>query len=189
MEIAELRTQSSKTTIRIMALSILGLIAAMFRAQAAEFPAGDVIHVNGMEITAVYLQAVEMAPHVDGQEGASADIHLEADVQAAADHPHGLEAGAWVPYLKITYTLKKKGSDWQASGTLLPMVANDGPHYGANIKLDGPGAYEVTYLIEPPSANGFLRHTDAETSVPEWWEPFVYHGSFKFIGVGKKGGY
>ncbi len=161
----------------------------MARAQALEYPAGDSLYINGMEVMAVYLQAVEMSPMMEGQEGANADIHLEADIQAMEDHPHGLDPGSWIPYLKISYTLTKKGSDWTTSGALMPMIANDGQHYGANIKLDGPGAYDLTYLVEPPSATGFLRHTDAETAVTEWWAPFEYRGEFKFIGVGKKGGY
>jgi uncharacterized protein involved in high-affinity Fe2+ transport len=33
----------------------------------------------------------------------------------------------------------------------MPMVASDGPHYGANIKMMGVGNYKVTYHIEPPS--------------------------------------
>ncbi len=27
----------------------------------------------------------------------------------------------------------------------MPMVASDGPHYGANIKMMGVGNYKVTY--------------------------------------------
>ncbi len=39
------------------------------------------------------------------------------------------------------------------TGTFMPMVASDGPHYGENIKLDGNGKYRVTYKIYPPSHN------------------------------------
>lgn len=42
----------------------------------------------------------------------------------------------------------------------MPMVASDGPHYGANIKMMGVGNYKVTY-IEPPSKAGMHRHTDS----------------------------
>ncbi len=45
----------------------------------------------------------------------------------------------------------------------MPMVASDGPHYGANIKMMGVGNYKVTYHIEPPSKAGMHRHTDSET--------------------------
>ena len=47
----------------------------------------------------------------------------------------------------------------------MPMVASDGPHYGANIKMMGVGNYKVTYHIEPPSKAGMHRHTDSETGV------------------------
>ncbi len=38
----------------------------------------------------------------------------------------------------------------------MPMVASDGPHYGANIKMMGVGNYKVTYHIEPPSKPGCI---------------------------------
>ena len=52
------------------------------------------------------------------------------------------------------------------------MTAKDGPHYAENVKMDGPGQYRLTYRFLPPEANGFLRHTDQETGVPAWWQPF-----------------
>jgi len=160
-------------------------IALSFPVAAAEFPAGDPIEINGMEVAGVYLQAVAMEPAQEGDSG-HADIHLEADIHAIEENEHGLEAGAWVPYLNITYTLGKKGSDWKSTGILLPMVANDGPHYGKNIKLDGPGKYELMYTVSPPA---LMRHVDKETAVAPWWQAFDYSGSFSFVGTGKKGGY
>lgn len=74
-------------------------------------------------------------------------------------------------------------------GALHPMVASDGPHYGANVKLDGPGAYQLVFEIAPPSAHGFMRHVDKETGGAPWWKSFQYKGEFKFVGTGKKGGY
>ena len=50
----------------------------------------------------------------------------------------------------------------------MPMVANDGPHYGDNVKLNGPGKYKLTLNVKPPSANPhahFGRHVDKETGV------------------------
>ena len=69
------------------------------------------------------------------------------------------------------------------------QVASDGPHYGENIKLDGPGKYRVRYRIAPPPVNGFYRHTDKETGVGEWWTPFELEWDFIYAGAGKKGGY
>jgi uncharacterized protein involved in high-affinity Fe2+ transport len=45
----------------------------------------------------------------------------------------------------------KIGGDFKVAGDFMPMVANDGPHYGDNIKLAGPGKYKVKYTILPPS--------------------------------------
>ena len=34
-------------------------------------------------------------------------------------------------------------------GDMMPMVASDGPHYGDNVKLKGPGKYKVKLIIYP----------------------------------------
>ena len=76
-----------------------------------------------------------------------------------------------------------------AVALLLPMVASDGPHYGDNVKMDGPGKYHVVYRIAS-GAHGFLRHTDKETGVGKWWQPFAVEWDFVFVGsTGKRGGY
>ncbi|HJU17745.1 MAG TPA: iron transporter [Stellaceae bacterium] len=156
---------------------------------AAELPAGKPVQRDGMQVMAVYLQPVRMEPQMAGQDPARTDIHLEADIHALANNKNGFAQDAWIPYLRVHYTLAKDGSDWRAQGLLDPMVAADGPHYGANVKLDGPGAYELVLHIEPPSVNGFMRHTDKETGVAAWWAPFDYRGHFAFVGTGKKGAY
>ncbi|MGB8274479.1 MAG: iron transporter [Alphaproteobacteria bacterium] len=158
-------------------------------AWAGEHPAGDPVDKNGMQVMAVYLQPVEMEPAMPDQDPAASDVHIEADIHALAKNPNGFPDDAWIPYLSIAYELRKGGSDWSSSGVLQPMVANDGPHYGANVRLDGPGAYSLTFRISPPTSKGFMRHTDKETGVAPWWAPFEYQGGFKFIGTGKKGGY
>ncbi|MEJ2061169.1 MAG: iron transporter [Gammaproteobacteria bacterium] len=157
-------------------------------AQAAEIQIGKPVERNGMEIGAVYLQPVMMEPMMPGMSG-NADVHLEADIRAQAKNPNGFGPGEWVPYLGITYRLEKIGSDWSAIGAFMAMVANDGPHYGANVKLDGPGKYRLTYHIAPPPYQGFYRHTDKETGVAKWWAPFDVSWEFAYVGVGKKGGY
>lgn len=155
--------------------------------QASEFAIGEAKIINGMKVAAVYLQAVTMHPEMQQQE--AVDIHLEADISAAKNNPHGFQEGAWMPYLTISYQIHKKGSDWHTAGALLAMVANDGPHYGKNIKLAGAGEYTVSFHIEPPIKQGFYRHTDRETGVAPWWQSFEVSWSFKYMGVGKKGGY
>ncbi|MCY1372371.1 Fe2+ transport protein [compost metagenome] len=70
------------------------------------------------------------------------------------------------------------------------MVANDGPHYGDNVKLLGPGKYQLTFTVLPPGGHGSLgRHTDKETGVAPWFERCELHYEFIYAGIGKKGGY
>jgi len=164
------------------------LMAAAGSLQAGEHPIGHPVEINGMEIAAVYLQPVMMEPMLPGMMEPR-DIHLEADIHAMKGNQNGFGAGEWMPYLGITYQISKVGSDWSTAGAFMPMVASDGPHYGANIKLDGPGNYQVRYQIAPPSYNGLYHHTDKETGVGEWWAPFDLEWDFIYAGAGKKGGY
>jgi uncharacterized protein involved in high-affinity Fe2+ transport len=171
-------------------LSLLGvLIAFLFvmPVTAGEIKIGEPKEINGMAIAAVYLQAVMMDPR-EKTKGVP-DIHLEADIHAVEGNPYGFGERDWFPYLEISYRIEKVGTEWSTSGSLVPMTANDGPHYGDNVALDGPGEYELTYDIIAPVRHGFYRHTDKETGVPEWWAPFQVTWTFKYIGVGKKGGY
>lgn len=164
------------------------LLAGTATAFAAEHPIGDPYEKNGMEIGAVYLQPVKMEPMLPGMMKPT-DVHLEADIHALKGNKNGFGEGEWIPYLLISYQVRKVGTDWSTFGTFMPMVASDGPHYGANVKLDGAGKYELRYHIEPPPANGFYRHTDKETGVGKWWTSFETEWEFTFLGAGKKGGY
>ncbi|MBF0335678.1 MAG: iron transporter [Alphaproteobacteria bacterium] len=172
--------------IRFAAATALALTCA-FAARAAEVPIGEPVEKNGMQIAAIYLQAVTMEPQHAAH--ANTDVHLEADIHAIKGNENGFGEGEWIPYLGVSYELTKQGSSWKASGVFVPMVASDGPHYGQNIKLDGPGKYHLTYRIESPASQGFLRHTDKETGVGKWWEPFSLGWDFTYVGTGKKGGY
>lgn len=170
-----------------LAGSILGgALALAAPALAGEQPIGEPVEKNGMEIAGVYLQAVMMEPHMAAHEGT--DIHIEADIHALKGNNNGFAEGEWVPYLDIDYTLTKEDSGWKKSGKLVPMVAADGAHYGDNVKMDGAGKYHVVYRIAP-GAHGFLRHTDKETGVGAWWQPFSVEWDFAYFGAGKKGGY
>jgi periplasmic iron binding protein len=146
-----------------------------------------------MEIVAVYLQPVTMEPEGMMKPPAQSDIHLEADIHALADNPNGFSEGAWMPYLKVEYTLVKDGAPGKIAGVLMPMVASDGPHYGENVKLKGPGKYRLTLRISPPNTAGthgqFGRHTDRLTGVQPWFKPFEFGVDFTFAGIGKKGSY
>lgn len=117
------------------------IIASIFAAPAAlafkEYPAGEPIKINDMEIAAVYLQPIDMEPRGMGLPAAKADIHLEADIHATEGNKNGFGAGEWIPYLTIAYTLVNTDTGDKQEGTFMPMVASDGPHYGANIKMMG----------------------------------------------------
>jgi uncharacterized protein involved in high-affinity Fe2+ transport len=172
----------------IATVALVLLTGSLHRAGAAEVKIGEEVEKNGMEIGAVYLQPVMMEPMLPGMHE-PADIHLEADIHAVKDNKNGFGPGDWIPYLSIDYRIAKEGSPWVASGAFMPMVASDGPHYGANVKLDGPGKYKLVYQIQPPPYRGLYRHTDKETGVAEWWAPFNVEWEFSFAGTGKKGGY
>ncbi len=170
------------------ALSLLAVTLA-FPAGAAEYPIGVPQTGAGLEVAAVYLQPIVMQPAGMMTPAVEADIHLEADIHALAGNPNGLNEGEWVPYLQVWFALAKENSDWTASGDMMPMVASDGPHYGDNVKLDGVGAYRLTLTVSPPDGMGFGRHTDPETGVAPWFEPFTRDYDFVFAGTGKKGAY
>lgn len=175
---------------RLRVLSAAGALAALTMAPAfaAEVAIGNPVEKNGMNVAAVYLQSVKMAPMLPGMDKPT-DIHLEADIHAVRGNEQGFRDEAWIPYLTITYHIEKVGSEWKTTGAFMPMCANDGPHYGDNVKLDGPGKYRLTYEIMPPAYNGFFHHVDKETGTKEWWEPFQVTWDFAYVGVGKKGGY
>lgn len=169
----------------------LGAGAAM-EAGAIEYPIGEPVTANGMEVAAVFLQPIEMDPPGMMRAAAESDIHLEADIQAVEGNPNGFAAGDWLPYLVVKFELTKVDTGERQSGELMPMVASDGPHYGDNVKMMGPGIYRLVLNIAPPSANPhahFGRHTDKETGVAPWFEPFDAEYEFTFAGTGKKGSY
>lgn len=157
-------------------------------ASALEYPIGEPQEAGGMEVAAVYLQPILMEPAHMMRAAADSDVHLEADIHATKDNKNGFANGDWVPNLTISYVLTKGGVK-VSEGPLMPMVASDGPHYGDNVKLDGPGEYNLVFKIAAPDGMMFGRHVDDETGVAKWFEPFETSYDFTFTGVGKKGGY
>jgi periplasmic iron binding protein len=161
-------------------------------AVAKEYPVGVPQHKYGMELSAVYLQPIEMDPPDVMRPAADSDIHLEADIKAAKDNKNGFAQGDWIPYLSAAYELTKIDTNESQKGRLMPMVANDGPHYGDNVKLAGPGKYKLLLTISPPSENEsahFGRHVDKETGVAPWFKTFTVEYEFVYAGIGKKGAY
>ncbi|SMC27543.1 hypothetical protein SAMN02745857_02906 [Andreprevotia lacus DSM 23236] len=175
-----------KKTVVVALLALAGL------AQAAEYPIGKPAIKAGMEIGAVYLQPIKMEPEGMMNPVEKSDVHLEADIHAVKGNPNGFAEGEWVPYLLIKYEIQKVGSKNVIKGDFMPMVASDGPHYGDNVKLEGPGKYKLKYTVLAPSENPgahFGRHVDKETGVAAWFKPFELNYEFTYAGTGKKGGY
>ncbi|RBP97210.1 amino acid ABC transporter substrate-binding protein [Bifidobacterium aemilianum] len=129
-----------------------------------------------LTIGTVFFQPIDMQPANMGLKAADASLHLEADIHAAADNKLGYAKGEFVPDLTVKYTIENKNdpSDKQ-EGTFMQMNASDGPHYGANIKMDKAGSYKLTYSIESPERKGWMLHVDPETGVDGrfWTEPIV----------------
>lgn len=177
--------------------SMLPLVIALLSLNTAsafskEYPIGTPKKLNGIEIGAVYLQPIAMEPDHIMRPAAESDIHLEADIHATAGNANGFAEGDWIPNLKIEYTLVKLDGGERVAGFFMPMVANDGPHYGDNVKMMGMGKYKLSFTITSlGSANTdhFGRHVDKETGVGPWAAPFSVEYEFTFAGTGKKGAY
>lgn len=144
--------------------------------------AGDYLMVS-----AVYFQAVDMEHGTMAMPPASdSDMHFEIDIKTTAQAKDiGYEEDQFLPYLKITPTLTEKTTGEVVElGTLMPMIASDGPHYGNNIKLE-PGNYTVELSIQSP-ADDFMLHTGHDTSGVKgrfWTEPLkVTFDNFEWDG-------
>ncbi len=171
----------------VMLLSV-GAVACAEDAGFEEFPIGDEQDVGPdgiIHIAAVYFQPVVMEPAAEaGLTVEESNIHIEADI-SAKENNLAYGAGDWIPYLTIDYKVVDAEGNVFSEGTFMPMAASDGPHYGANIKLDVDGVYSLVLSIHSPAENGYLLHVDAETGVEgrfwtdpievtfEGWEYFV----------------
>lgn len=167
------------------------LASVPLAAQAAEYPVGVPQVAGGMEVAAVYLQPIEMDPPGMMRPAAQSDVHLEADIHATADNRNGFAEGDWIPNLHVEYKVVNLDTGAEDVGSMEPMVASDGPHYGDNVRLTGPGRYRLELTVHPGGHGemSFGRHVDKETGVAPWPEPFTLSYQFVFAGVGKKGGY
>jgi uncharacterized protein involved in high-affinity Fe2+ transport len=148
-----------------------------------EFPLGDDFEVGPLNIAGVYFQPVVMEPSgMAGLAAADSDMHIEADISAREGNDLGYGVGDFIPNLTVRYKAVKEGGK-TIEGAFMPMSASDGPHYGANVKLDGAGRYKVTFIIENPTKQGYLLHVDSETGVPGrfWEKPIEVSWDFDFI--------
>ncbi len=160
----------------VLCLVMAFAVAAMAEDEVGfeEFPIGEEQDVGPDEIihiAAVYFQPVVMEPAASaGLSVEEANIHIEADV-SANENQLGYGVGDWIPYLSIDYKVVDGEGNVMAEGTFMPMAASDGPHYGANIKLDKDGLYSLILTIHSPAENGYLLHVDAETGVEgRFWD-------------------
>jgi hypothetical protein len=155
-------------------------LAALPAMAAEEFYVGEPVVKEGMQIVPNYLTGIEMDHMPRGMEMGKDNVHLEADVHATGAETHGFPEDAWIPYLTIDFTLTKEGAAYKRTGKLAPMTAKDGPHYANNVDMDGPGTYHLTYVIQSPASNGFIRHIDKASGVPPWWTPITASWTFTY---------
>ena len=136
--------------------------------------------VGPLMVGAVYFQPIDMEPASMGLKAADASFHIEADIHANEKGTElGYGKGDFIPDLTVNYTIidKSTGKEVEGgkatSGTFMKMNASDGPHYGANVKLDKAGSYQLKLSIESPAKQGWMLHVDPETGVKGrfWTEP------------------
>jgi len=150
---------------RVSRLLVAAAVSVALPAMAAEYPIGKQHIEGGMELGTVYLQPITMDPEGMMRKASDSDIHLETDIHAVKNNPTGFAEGDWMPYLQVKYELSKVGTTQSVKGVLMPMVANDGPHYGDNVKLYGPGKYHVKIIVAPPSHRQGNRHRSVVQAV------------------------
>ncbi|WP_311553414.1 iron transporter [Propionimicrobium lymphophilum] len=145
-----------------------------------EIPVGDSgPQKNGsLEVDLVYFQAVDMEHGSMSMPPASeSDMHFEIDVKTTDEaKAWGYDADQFLPYLDPKVEIKDVNTGEVIDpGTMMPMIASDGPHYGNNIKLK-PGKYDVTVTIASP-ADEFMLHTGKDSSGVKgrfWTEPLKF---------------
>ena len=159
-------------------LAVMALAASAMAAPAVEKPGesgfaeisiGEEKQVGPYNVAAVYFQAVDMYPAGKNPSKEESDMHLEADIHLQPEYAvqYGFGAGdnIWPAYLTVKYEILDKNNKIVMYGSFMPMNADDGPHYGANIKKGlKVGTYTLRFTIEPPT--DYLLHIDPETGVP-----------------------
>jgi len=141
----------------------------------AETPVEEIdLEEAPLHVAAVYFQPVQMEPaDAAGLTVEESNIHLEADIHWNANDL-GFGAGDWLAYATVDYKITSEtDGSVAAEGSFMVMNADDGAHYGANIKLDKADTYTLTFIIHSPAENGYLLHVDEETGVKGrfWTDP------------------
>lgn len=163
----------------LAALAVMAAAVSAMAAPAAEKPGesgfaeisiGEEQQVGPYNVAAVYFQAVDMYPAGKNPSKEESDMHLEADIHLQSEYAvqYGFGAGedVWPAYLTVKYQiLNRMTRKVVMEGSFMPMNADDGPHYGCNVKKGlKVGTYILRLTIEPPT--DYLLHTDPETGVP-----------------------
>ncbi|MFZ1382659.1 MAG: iron transporter [Scrofimicrobium sp.] len=145
-----------------------------------ELPVGDSgPQTNGpLTVDLVYFQAVDMEHGSMAMPPASeSDMHFEVDLVTTEEASEwGYEADQFLPYLTVTAVATNQDTGEEIDlGTMMPMIAADGPHYGNNIKLPA-GNYDVKVSVASP-ADSFMLHTGNDTSAVKgrfWDQPLKF---------------
>ncbi len=125
-----------------------------------EIPIWEDEEIGFLNVNGVYFQPVPMSNGNENYE--DFDMHFEADV-SALENDLGYGLGDWVPYMTVDFEIIGSDGETAAEGTFMPMNADDGPHYGANIALPEADTYSVKLTFHNPEENGYLIHLDDET--------------------------
>ena len=125
-----------------------------------EIPIWEDEEVGFLNVNGVFFQPVPMSGGNENFE--DFDLHFEADVSALKNNL-GYGVGDWVPYMTVDYELTGKNTGEVISGTFMPMNADDGNHYGANIKMPTADTYSVKLTFHSPEESTYLIHLDDET--------------------------
>jgi periplasmic iron binding protein len=176
---------------KALAIGAVALSALTFQAGVSEaagfqeYPIGDEQEAAAehFKVALVYFQPVAMEPSGSMLAADKADIHIETDIHATEGNDTGFGVGEWIPYLTIHYKFTKRETGEVLEGTFMPMNADDGPHYGANLKMLGAGTYDCDFTIDSPVRQNYAVHTDAETGVKGrfWEKPVQMHWVFNYV--------
>lgn len=136
-----------------------------------EIPIGEAKEAGPFNVEAVYFQGVDMVPENKQPSAEESDMHIEADIhlkpEAGKEYGFGDGEDIWPAYLTVNYkVMSEDGKKEITSGAMMPMNADDGPHYGINVKkgLIPVGKYKL--VIEFKASEDYLLHVDSETGVP-----------------------
>lgn len=167
-----------KVLVLVLSLAMMFSVMAVASAEDlgfTEYPIFEDEEIAFMNVNAVYFQPVPMS---NGNENIEDyNIHLECDV-SALENDLGYGLGDWIPYLTVDFEIIDEATgETAAEGTFMVMSASDGPHYGANIKLDKDGTYTVRFTFHNPEENGYLVHLDGETGPGGTFDEYFAEGN------------